>query len=327
MRIRLRTMNVAGMCRASPVAVVALGGFAVLSVGLLDSAPATQAQAPSGQTTKLVMLGTGTPVADPERSGPGVAIVVGDEAYLVDAGPGIVRRAAAAAVKRDLVALRAENLERVFITHLHSDHTLGLPDLIFSPWVLGRGTPLEVYGPPGIERMTAHIQEAWTEDVAIRRFGEPMRDQSYKTAVTHEIRPGRIYEDRAVRVDAIPVAHGSWPYAFGYRFDTPDRRIVISGDARPTPALVEACTKCDILVHEVYSKRFLIGRGPDGQRYHATFHTSPTELAELANKAQPGLLVLYHQLLAGATDLELEGEVRAAGYRGRLVSAKDLDVF
>lgn len=325
MPLRIRTMKVVG--RTSHVALAALGGFALLSVGVLDLAVATHAQTPAGQTTKLVMLGTGTPVADPERSGPAVAVVVGDEAYLVDAGPGIVRRAAAAALKRDLVALRAENLGRVFITHLHSDHTLGLPDLIFSPWVLGRGNPLEVYGPPGIERMTAHIQEAWTEDVAIRRFGEPGRGHSYKPAVTQEIKPGRIYEDRAVRVDAIPVAHGSWPYAFGYRFETPDRTIVISGDARPTPALVEACKKCDILVHEVYSKRFLVGRGPDGQRYHATFHTSPTELAELANKAQPGLLVLYHQLLAGATDLELEGEVRAAGYRGRVVSAKDLDVF
>jgi ribonuclease BN (tRNA processing enzyme) len=314
------------MGRTSYVAVLASAGFAVLNPGVMDLASATHAQTPARQPTKLVMLGTGTPVADPERSGPAVAIVVNDEVYLIDAGPGVVRRAAAAAVKHRLFALAAENLDRVFITHLHSDHTLGLPDLIFSPWVLGRRRPLAIYGPPGIDQMAGHLHAAWAEDIRIRAGSENLPDRD-ALLVAHDVKPGRIYDDGTVRVDAIAVAHGQWRHAFGYRFQTPGRTIVISGDARPTPALAEACNKCDILVHEVYSKRFLVGRGPSGQRYHATFHTSPAELAELANKAQPALLVLYHQLLAGATDVEMEGEVRAAGYRGRLVSAKDLDVF
>ena len=141
------------------------------------------------QPTRLVILGTGTPVADPTRSGPGVAIVVGSEAYLVDAGPGIVRRAAAAA-SQGFPALHAHNLRRVFITHLHSDHTLGLPDLMLSPWPLGRQTPLEVYGPLGIRNMTRHIEEAWGEDEQKRMFGpEGLRRPNYK-AVTHEIEAG-----------------------------------------------------------------------------------------------------------------------------------------
>jgi ribonuclease BN (tRNA processing enzyme) len=300
---------------------------AVLAAVVASSPPA-QVQKVS-EPTRLVILGTGTPVADPARSGPGVAIVVGSEAYIVDAGPGIVRRAAAAASQ--FPALHAHNLRRVFITHLHSDHTLGLPDLMLSPWPLGRQTPLEVYGPPGIRNMTRHIEEAWSEDEQKRMFGpEGLKRPNYK-AVAHEVEPGTISNDGKVRVDAIPVAHASWPAAYGYRFETPDRRIVVSGDTRPTQALADACNKCDILVHEVYS-RTLTTRDATGQlrtpgTYHSLAHTSTAELAELAGKAQPRLLVLYHQLYGAATDADLEQEVRRAGYGGRVVSAKDLDSF
>src|SRR5512142_2751869 len=107
------------------------------------------------------MLGTGTPNPDPERSGPALAVVSGGRAYLVDAGPGVVRRAAAAE-RRGITELRQQNLDIVFLTHLHSDHTLGLPDLLLSPWVLDRSAPLEVYGPPGTVAMVGHIEEAWS---------------------------------------------------------------------------------------------------------------------------------------------------------------------
>ena len=308
---------------------VPLRGVVLLGILVCSLPPRVHGQA---QPTKLVILGTGTPIADPDRSGPALAVVVGSESYLIDAGPGIVRRAAAAA-RRGFPALYAENLRRVFITHLHSDHTLGLPDLMLSPWPLGRPVPLDVYGPPGIQRMTSHIEEAWAEDEQLRMFGaERLRRPNYK-AVTHKIEAGRIYDDGIVRVDAIAVDHASWPSAFGFRFQTPDRTIVVSGDARPTQALAEACNKCDILVHEVYSSAFFgrnpVGpaRSPEGQAYHSLAHTSTAQLAELARKAQPGVLVLYHQLYGPASDADLEREVREAGYRGRVVSARDLDVF
>jgi len=115
-------------------------------VGVLLLAPLSEAQVPppASTHTQVVVLGTGTPVADPERSGPAVAVVVNDAAYLVDCGPGVVRRAAAAE-KAGIEALNVKKLKIVFITHLHSDHTLGYPDLIFSPWVLGRTEPLVAY--------------------------------------------------------------------------------------------------------------------------------------------------------------------------------------
>lgn len=121
--------------------------------------------------TRLVLLGTGTPNADPDRSGPSVAVVVDSSVYIVDAGPGVVRRVAAAARAAPLPALTMERLRIAFLTHLHSDHTLGLPDLMFSPWVLGRTTPLEIYGPPGTRAMTEHLQAAYAEDIDIRLHG------------------------------------------------------------------------------------------------------------------------------------------------------------
>jgi ribonuclease BN (tRNA processing enzyme) len=296
------------------MAVLALAAF-------LQCPRSLQAQEPA---TQLVILGTGTPIADPDRFGPSLAVVVGEESYLVDAGAGVVRRAAAAAQK-GIPALAASNLKRVFITHLHSDHTVGLPDLMFTPWQNGRRVPVEVYGPPGTLRMTTNIEEAWVEDIHMRLFGlEGRRAHNYR-AVTREVESGTVYDDGTVRVDAIPVDHTSWPIALGYRFVTPDRTIVISGDARPSPSLAEACNGCDVLVHEVYSRDFFDRH--QNQTYHAAAHTSTAEVAALAMEARPELLVLYHQLYRSATDEDLIREVREAGYTGRVVSAADLDVY
>lgn len=285
--------------------------------------PLLAAQTPT--RTRVVLLGTGTPNPDPARSGPALAIVVDSVPYLVDAGPGVVRRAAQAALDGE-EGLAVHRLARVFLTHLHSDHTAGLPDLLLSPWVLERDEPLRVVGPQGTERMMAHIREGYLEDIHMRVFGlEPANDRGHRVEA-RDVDPGLVYEDERVKVTAIPVIHGSWPSAFGYRFETPDRVIVVSGDAAPSEALVEACDGCDILIHEVYARAGWDRREPVWQRYHASFHTSGYELGELAARARPGLLVLTHQLLWGATEAELLAEVRA-GFAGTVVYGNDLDVF
>src|SRR6266849_5458461 len=119
--------------------------------------------------TRVILLGTGTPRPFPDRSGPATAIVVGDRAYLVDFGPGVVRRAAAAAAQ-GTAALEPAKITVAFVTHLHSDHTAGYPDLILTPWIQGRNE-LNVYGPEGIEEMTQHVLEAWKRDIEIRTTG------------------------------------------------------------------------------------------------------------------------------------------------------------
>lgn len=272
------------------------------------------------------MLGSGTPNADPDRSGPAVAVIVNGHSYLVDCGPGIVRRAAAA-TRNGVPGLGMRNLKIVFITHLHSDHTLGLPDLIFTPWVLGRTDHLQAYGPRGLADMTKHIEAAWAKDIEVRTEGLEHGNRTGYLVDVHEIEPGVVYKDENVTVTAFPVKHGSWDESLGYRFDTANRSIVISGDTRPTDSVVKACNGCDVLLHEVYAS------GPNSEMdspqwraYFAAFHTSADELADIATRARPKLLVLYHQMFHNVPEGTLLQEIRNH-YSGAVVSAHDLDVY
>jgi ribonuclease BN (tRNA processing enzyme) len=275
---------------------------------------------------RVVLLGTGTPNAEPDRSGPSVAVVVGDDSYLVDFGPGVVRRAAGAAHLRGINALRPENLKNAFLTHLHSDHTAGYPDLILTPWVLGRRSPLEVFGPPGIDSMTRNILKAYGEDIKVRIEGKENANEIGWKVKTHEIKDGKVYQDENITVRAFPVEHGTFDHAFGFEFESKDRSVVISGDTRPCPALERICRGCDLLIHEVYSHRYFQGRSLRWRDYHSSFHTSSMELGEIASKARPGMLVLYHQLLWGSSPEDLVEEVRSV-YDGEVIYGRDLDVF
>jgi ribonuclease BN (tRNA processing enzyme) len=135
----------------------------------------------------VVLLGTGNPFPDPDWSGPATEIVVNGSAHLVDFGPGIVRRAEAAVIDKGIKALEPANLRVAFVTHLHSDHTVGYPNLIFTPWTIGRKLPLVVYGPKGIKAMTEHILAAYEEDIKVRTAsGVAISPDGYKVNV-HEI--------------------------------------------------------------------------------------------------------------------------------------------
>ncbi|KPK66162.1 MAG: hydrolase [Gemmatimonas sp. SG8_38_2] len=275
--------------------------------------------------TKIVLLGTGTPNADPDRSGPAVAIVVDSTSYLIDLGPGVVRRAAEA-YEVGINGLQPSKLRTAFITHLHTDHTLGYADFIFSAWVLERDVPAEVFGPRGLQEMTDHLLAAYEQDIRVRIDGlEPANTEGYKVNV-YEIQPGLVYEDDLVMVTAFPVEHGAWSQAFGYRFDTVDRSIVISGDTRPSPSIIDACSGCDVLIHEVYAQAGFDRREPVWQTYHASSHTSGPELGRIAAAADPGLLILYHQLLWGATPEEVVEEIKV-NFNGAIAYGNDLDVF
>jgi ribonuclease BN (tRNA processing enzyme) len=277
-----------------------------------------------GTSSTIVLLGTGTPNAEPERSGPSVAIVVGETPYIVDCGPGVVRRATAA-LEVGIEALEPRKLTRLFLTHLHSDHTAGYPDLILTPWVLDRQEPLVVYGPPGTRSMTEHILAAHSEDIKDRLSGlEPIEQESHLVQA-HEIETGLVYDDSMVSVEAFSVVHGSLP-SFGYKFQTPDRTIVVSGDTAPAGTIVEAARGCDVLIHEVYAASRFEHLPPAWRRYHSKMHTSSWELAEIASEARPGLLILYHQLFWGASEEELVAEIKGS-YDGDVVSGKDLDVY
>jgi ribonuclease BN (tRNA processing enzyme) len=204
------------------------------------------------------------------------------------------------------------------------DHTVGYSDLIFSPAQIGgaRKLPLEVYGPKGLKDMTEHILKGHMLNPD---------DPRYKVNA-HEITPGIVYKDGNVTVKAFPVAHGDVE-AFGFRFETPDRTIVISGDTAPTQSVIDNCQGCDVLIHESYSMKTYNAVSAQAQASRRRLHTSTIQLAELAGRAKPGLLILYHRSNLGGV---LEGvpnpeeafleEIRSA-YAGKVVVGHDLDIY
>ena len=278
--------------------------------------------------TRLVLLGTGTPNAEPDRSGPSLAIIIQDKSYIVDFGPGIVRQANKLYTQDNdaFISLKPSNLEVAFLTHLHSDHTTGYPDLIFTPWVLERDTPLKVFGPKGIKSMTENILEAYGSDIRYRIDGsEPANETGWNVEVD-EIDEGIVYKDDLVEVVAFKVSHGSWENAFGYKFTTADKTIIISGDTAPSDKLIEMAKGSDILVHEVYSQSGFDRRSEVWKNYHSKHHTSTNELAEIANIAKPKLLLLTHILFWGSSEEEIIDEI-GSSYSGKVIVGEDLSVY
>ena len=321
---------------------------ALLLVALAAASRQPARQTPKEHTTRtrVVLLGTGTPVPDPERSGPATAIVVDNSAYLVDFGPGVVRRAKAAVLDRHIAALEPGNLKVAFATHLHSDHTAGYSDLIFTGWTAGRHTPLEVYGPTGLRSMTEHLLQAYRIDIETRTNseGDQRSNPDGWKVNSHEIKSGVIYRDANVIVTAFPTKHALESY--GYRFDTPDRSVVISGDTSPTEETINACNGCDVLIHEARAVEMFAKLPEDRRSFGAKNHTTSEQLAALATKAKPGLLIVYHAWISWWPSVEaardqpvvlttgglhstpdvLQREI-GLRYSGKFVIGRDLDVY
>ncbi|MGX7390698.1 MBL fold metallo-hydrolase [Dolosigranulum pigrum] len=285
--------------------------------------------------SRVVMLGTGTPNPTPERMGPCAAVIVDEQAYLVDFGVGLVRQAATM-VERGIEALAAAKLTRGFLTHLHSDHTLGLPDLILTPWVLKRSEPLKLFGPAGTETMVDHLLKAYAVDIQSRQDGLEQANQVGIQVEVTEIDEGVVYQDERVTVEAFRVNHPPFE-AYGYKFICPDKVIVFSGDTTPTNNIIQWAQGCDILVHEVFSAQGVKRRSPVWRKYHTSVHTSSVQLGELASQIKPRTLVLNHQLFFRVPDAE--GQVISEldrdremireiqqNYRGEVISARDGDV-
>ena len=280
------------------------------------------ARAQTRHAVEIIFLGTGTPRPQPEHQGQSLAIVVNGKPYLVDAGVGVARQASAA-------SLKMEDLNIVFLTHLHTDHTLGLADLIFTPWVMGRTAPLELYGPSGTKAMAENILKAYEQDIAIRTKGLEGGNSTGYQVNPHEIKPGVIYQDANAKIIAFLVEHGSWPDAYGYRFEAAGKSIVISGDTRSSQNVIKACDGCDVLIHEVYS-----GYGGTSQKspeewmkYMAAFHTSAEQLGILATQAHAKLLVITHYVSMGSSNESEMLNLVKKGFAGPVIVAHDLEVI
>ena len=278
--------------------------------------------------TKLIVLGSGTPNPDPDRAGSAYAVVVNETPYLIDFGPGIIRRAASLSPPwgGEIEAMTVKNFEHAFLTHIHSDHSAGLADLLLTPWIMGRNKKLNLYGPEGSEQMAASTLQAYEDDINYRIYGtQPSNKVGYKFNF-HLLNEGLIYKDKNISVEAFKVPHGSFDDAYGFRFTSKDKVIVFSGDTGPSKTLEKFAAGADILVHEVYSNAGFLEKTKDWQLYHQGHHTSTFELGEIASRAKPKLLLLSHILFWGSTVDEILKEIRST-YSGEIKIAKDLMII
>ena len=276
--------------------------------------------------TRVVVLGTGTPIPNPHRAGPSVAVVHKGETYLFDVGAGSVHNAVTARYKYDIPSMYTTQICCVFITHMHSDHTMDLVEVAYTMW-WRRNHKVRAFGPTGLQEMVEGMEAMMMPDTRIRLSGtQPVQHpESYKVEVT-EIVDGVVLEKSDLKVEAFSVNHGDIKPAFGYKVTAHDRTIVISGDTAISETLKEMARGVDILVHEVISDTGLERNSAGFQAYHKLSHTPASDLGRLASETRPGLLVLYHGLYYGVPEDLIVDEVKAA-YDGEVVLADDLDIF
>ena len=222
--------------------------------------------------------------------------------------------------------MNVKNFEHAFLTHIHSDHSAGLADLMLTPWIMGRDKKLNLYGPKGLERMAASTLEAYEDDINYRIYGtQPSNKIGYKFNF-HLLTDGLVYKDENISVEAFSVPHGSFNDAYGFRFTSQDKVIVFSGDTGPSKTLEKFAAGADILVHEVYSNAGFLKKTKDWQVYHQGHHTSTFEVGEIASRAKPKLLLLSHILFWGSTTDEILKETQST-YSGEIKIAEDLMII
>jgi ribonuclease Z len=265
----------------------------------------------------LILLGTGYPRPDANHAGPATAVIAGDKWFLVDAGRGTTMRVAG-------TALKYENMRCVFITHLHSDHTAGLPDVFITSWQFGRKTtPLQLYGPAGIQSLADAMLQFFAYDIHVRRDLVEHHPAGGATIRAHAVQEGVVYDDGDVRVTAFKVDHLPVKPAFGYRFDSGGHSIVISGDTRPNANLIKFAKGADILVQEAYLPEHFdkVDSAEVAARLKA-YHTSAEEAGQIATAAGVKTLVLTHLVPAeaDATFAERAGKT----FHGRIIVGGEL---
>lgn len=276
-------------------------------------------------TTRLILLGTSSPRVKPDKVQTSFLLLVDDRPYMIDCGSGAHERLVQALAQYSN-RLQSIDLEHLFLTHLHPDHTVDMPSIVISPWVIGREKPLNIWGPVGTQEMVDHIKAAYKIGTDELINHGPRDIPELATPITH-IKEGIFFEDDRLKLEAIPVKHGNLE-AYAFKATTADKVIFFSGDTCPVDVIVEKAAGCDILVFEAYCKAGLLTMPKRWHGYFPIVHTSGIEVGEIAAKVQPGMVILNHQMCyGGTTEADLMQEVRDGGYSGELVSGKDLQIF
>jgi ribonuclease Z len=268
----------------------------------------------------VTLLGTGCPPPNPRRRGPATLVAHGATRLLVDTGSGV-------AAQLQQAGVAVGDLDRVFVTHLHSDHVIDLGHLVLSRWILGANTPLAVFGPAGTRAHVERLLALWAHDVALRRAH--MHDREPPRVRVTEIAEGVVFEDGGLTVTAFEVEHEPVKPAFGFAIEADGRRVVVSGDTRPCENLIRHAQEVDLLIHEctdATQARWTPGCGwPSREakvRDLAAYHTGPDEVGQVAAAARARTLVLTH-LMPGSDPADLAARA-GRSFGGRIVVGEDL---
>lgn len=305
---------------------VTAGAAMVASLPLRHATDAFDDGSASTPRSRLILLGTaGGPTPKPNRSGPAQVIVVNGACYVIDCGDGVARQMVRA-------GLKLGSLRSVFITHHHSDHNADYGNLLLLAWATDLTTRVDAYGPPPLSEMTRQFLAMNDFDIRTR-IADEGRPPLAPLIATHEFTAaGTIMQDDNVRVTAALVDHPPVAPSFAFRFDCPDRSIVISGDTRPSRSLVALAKGADILVHEVMhvgSLEALIANEPNAKtlREHLMASHSTTEQAgRTATEAGVKTLVLSHLVPGGYPFLSDEVWLQAVRpyFSGNTIVGRDL---
>ena len=257
-------------------------------------------QAVYGQVLTVTLLGTGAPPPLMDRFGPSTLVEAGDEKLIFDVGRGVTQRLFQLGMPLRVVT-------GVFLTHFHSDHTVGIPDLWLTGWLSpgfgGRMTPFQIWGPGGTEAMMAGLEQAYEADIRIR-----VADQNYLpegvAIVAKDVTEGVVFERNGVRVTAFDVDHGDLiKPAMGYRVDYLGRSVVISGDTRFSENLIRFAEGTDVIIHEVAAASDALLARSEGERLIIAHHTTPEAAGIVFDRVNPRLAVYSHLTLRGDSEI------------------------
>ncbi len=250
---------------------------------------------------KVTILGSGTPIPSIERFGASTLIEYKNRKYLFDVGRG-------ATIRLSQIGINPSEIDHVFFTHLHSDHITGFADFWLTGWIWHRRAALNVYGPEGIDNFISHTQKAFSTDIAVRKKHTGLLEKGLELKL-NTVQQGLIYKDKDVKITAIKVDHDPVENAFGYRFDTEENSILLSGDTTLSENLINHGKDLDLLIHELAVIKTELIEHNDKLKKVSQYHSSLQQVKQVVDVLKPKKIIFNHLLILGVDTTSLSQEI------------------